>query len=340
MTQPFVHLRLHSEFSLVDGLVRVKPLAKQVALMGMPAVALTDHSNFYALIKFYKAAIGAGVKPIYGSDFLVVDDNDETHVSTLCLLARNDVGYRNLTLLISRAYQEGQYLGKPYIKRSWLASVAEGLIALSGAKEGEVGQALLSSKPSLAESRLQGLMTLFPNSFYLELQRTGRSNDEEYLHSAVSLATQMDCPVVATNDVRFLSSEEYEAHETRVCIHEGRALDDPRRVQSYSEQQYLRSPEEMAELFSDIPEALANSVEIAKRCNVEISLGTYYLPEYPIPDRFEQDVFFQQEPYAELEAQTAKSLQAKWQGRENTSEYKKRIADWHLLSQDFYRRVE
>ena len=137
MSASFVHLRLHSEFSLIDGLVRIKPLVKQVAELGMPAVALTDHTNFYALIKFYKAAIGAGIKPIYGSDFHLVDDNDETQISSLCLLAQNNQGYRNLTELISRAYQQGQRLGVPYIKRSWLAEYADGLIALSGGRKGE-----------------------------------------------------------------------------------------------------------------------------------------------------------------------------------------------------------
>ncbi len=325
MSPSFVHLRLHSEFSLIDGLVRIKPLVKAAAASGMPAVALTDHSNFYALIKFYKAAIGAGIKPIFGSDFHVMDDNDESQVSKLCLLAQNDQGYRNLTLLISKAYQDGQHLGIPYLKRSWLAQYAEGLIALSGGRQGEVGQALVSSNTEQAAEYLSEWMQWFPNRFYLELQRTGRENEEDYLHAAVVLAAQMDCPVVATNEVCFLKAEDFEAHETRVCIHEGRALDDPRRARSYSEQQYLRTPEEMAELFSDIPEALANTVEIAKRCNVEIKLGTYYLPEYPIPDDFENDPFFQLESYDALKAQTAKTLAEKWQGKEGTPEYEKEL---------------
>lgn len=325
MTPSFVHLRLHSEFSLIDGLVRVKPLVSRVAELGMPAVALTDHTNFYALIKFYKAAIGAGIKPIFGSDFLVMDDHDDTQVSKLCLLAQNDQGYRNLTELISRAYQEGQYLGEPYIKRSWLPHYAEGLIALSGARFGEVGQALLSSRPTIAEQKLSELMNWFPDRFYLELTRTGREHEEDYLHAAVALAAKLDCPVVATNDVCFLHQKDFEAHETRVCIHDGRALDDPRRARSHSEYQYLRSPEEMTELFSDIPEALANSVEIAKRCNVEIKLGTYYLPEYPIPEDFEADPFFQQEPYEGLKEQTAKVLAEKWQGKEDSPDYIKEL---------------
>jgi DNA polymerase-3 subunit alpha len=294
MSTSFVHLHLHSEFSLIDGLVRLKPLAKTVAEMGMPAVALTDHTNFYALIKFYKAAIAAGVKPIFGSDFIVVDDKDETQTSHLCLLAADDQGYSHLIQLISKAYQQGQRLGKVHIKRCWLAEFAEGLIALSGGREGDVGQALVQAKGELAAERLAFWMSTFPNRFYLELQRTGRENEEDYIHAAVELASKTDCPVVATNDVRFIWADEFEAHEARVCIHEGRTLDDPRRARRYSEQQYLRSPEEMAELFSDLPEALENTVEIAKRCNVEIKLGTYYLPEYPIPEGMTQDEFFRQ----------------------------------------------
>ena len=325
MQHSFVHLRLHSEFSLVDGLVRIKPLVQKVADAGMPAVALTDHCNFYALIKFYKAAMAAGIKPILGCDFHVVDDTDETSVSHLTLLAQNSKGYRNLTELISRAYQDGQYLGRPYIKQSWLTEYTEGVIALGGGRQGDVGMLLVSNKLDLARTRLASYMSLFPGSFYMELQRTGRQHEEDYLHKAVALATELDCPVVATNEVCFLKTGDYEAHETRVCIHEGRALDDPRRSRNYSEQQYLRTPEEMAELFSDIPEALINTVEIAKRCSAEIELGEIYLPEYPIPDDYEKDAFFQHEPYDGLKAQTEKSLAAKWVGKEATEDYAKEL---------------
>ncbi|MFT7128317.1 MAG: DNA polymerase-3 subunit alpha [Gammaproteobacteria bacterium] len=325
MTARFVHLRLHSEFSLIDGLVRIKPLMKAVKKLEMPAVALTDHSNFYALIKFHKAAISAGIKPIFGCDFHVMNDDDESHISTLCLLVQSNKGYRNLIELISKAFQHGQYLGLPYVKRSWLSEYSEGLIALSGAKEGEVGQALLSSTMDEAKKRLLELMTVFPDRFYLELHRTGREHEEAYIHAAVELAAQVDCPVVATNDVRFFKAEDFEAHETRVCIREGRALDDPRRVRCYSDQQYLRSAEEMEALFSDIPEALENSVEIAKRCSVEIKLGDIYLPEYPIPDDFESDVFFEKESYEGLKNQTEEVFAKKWQGKESTPEYAKEL---------------
>jgi DNA polymerase-3 subunit alpha len=290
----FVHLRLHSEYSVVDGLVRIKPLMKQAIQAGMPAVAVTDRTNFYALVKFYKAANTAGLKLIFGSDFLVIDGDDESRVSSLCLLAANTKGYQNLIELISRAYLEGQYHGVPYVQKSWLAEHSDGVIALSAAREGEVGQALVAGKPELASERLREWMMLYPDRFYLEIQRCGRSGDETHVHGSVALSKQQQCPLVATNDVRFLSRDDFEAHEARVCIYEGRTLDDPRRARLYSDQQYLRSPEEMKELFSDIPEALANTVEIAKRCSVQLNLGTPHLPDYPIPGDMGLEEFFRQ----------------------------------------------
>ena len=292
MTAQFVHLKLHSEYSLVDGLVRIKPLAKKVAEMGMPAVALTDFNNFFGLVKFYKAAQGAGVKPILGADLLVQDETGEGSPTQLLLLVADQTGYQNLTKLISRAYQEGQRQAVPMIMKSWLNNHSDGLIALSGGRSGELGVALISGRSAEAEQMLLDYMQLFPNRFYLELQRTGRAGEEDYLHAAVDLASQFSCPVVATNDVRFIDAAEFEAHEARVCIHEGRALDDPRRERRYSENQYLRSAEEMVELFSDIPEAIQNSVEIAKRCTLDLRLGEYFLPDYPIPDGLTINEFF------------------------------------------------
>jgi DNA polymerase-3 subunit alpha len=304
MTTEFVHLRLHSEYSLVDGLVRIKPLAKKVAEMGMPAVALTDFNNFFGLIKFYKAAQGSGVKPILGADVLVSSLSEGTPTQ-LVLLAADDKGYRNLTQLISRAYLEGQRQAIPVIEHAWLTAHSEGLIALSGGRLGEIGVALVSGREAEAKAALVEMMSIFPNRFYLELQRTSRADEDDYIHSAVSLAQQCDCPVVATNDVRFIESSEFEAHEARVCIYEGRALDDPRRERRYSETQYLKSPEEMAQLFSDIPEALENTVEIAKRCNVELTFGEYFLPDYPIPEGMTIDEFLVQVSEEGLEQRLA-----------------------------------
>ncbi|EGG94817.1 DNA polymerase III alpha subunit [gamma proteobacterium IMCC1989] len=324
-TNPFVHLRLHTEFSLVDGTVRIKPLVAKVAEMGMPAVAVSDVCNFYGLIKFYTAAQNAGVKPIIGADFWMRTSGDKENSdkpTLISLYAMNHVGYRNIILLISRAFQEGQYHGDPYILREWISECSEGVIALSGGRQGDIGVALLSDHRDEAMAYLEGWKADFPDRFYLELQRTGRENEEDYLHAAVALASEQQIPVVATNDVRFLVGSDFEAHESRVCIGEGRTLDDPRREHRYSDQQYLRTPEEMAELFSDIPQALANTVEIAKRCTVDIELGNYYLPDFPIPDNFRKDPFFEAHyPYATLEGFAQQAMEEKWEEKKETPEY-------------------
>ncbi|PAU89636.1 DNA polymerase III subunit alpha [Pseudomonas sp. WN033] len=301
MNHSFIHLRVHTEFSLVDGLVKVKPLIKAVGEAGMPAVAVTDQSNMCSLVKFYKTAMGAGIKPISGVDVWLVGRDDDDQLTRMTLLAMDAKGYRNLTELVSRGFTEGQSNGLSTVRREWVAEASEGVIALSGAKEGEIGQALLSSNPQMADELLDFWMTVFPERFYLELQRTDRANDEEHVHAAVALAVRSGCPVVATNDVRFLKREDFEAHETRVCIGEGRALDDPRRVRQYSEEQYLKTPAEMAELFADIPEALENSVEIARRCNIEVQLGTYFLPDFPIPEGMTIEEYFKQVSFEGLE---------------------------------------
>ncbi|MDR5890024.1 MULTISPECIES: DNA polymerase III subunit alpha [Halomonas] len=292
MTAPFVHLRVHSEFSLVDGLVRLKPLIKAAGNQGVPALALTDEANLFALVKFYGGAQGAGLKPIIGGDFWLANPNDEAHPYRLTLLAMNDVGYRNLTELISRGWVEGQKDGVALLQRGWVLEQSEGLIALSGGREGDVGRHLLTDHHAEARALLDEWQAAFPGRYYLELTRTGRPLEEECVHLSVDLAVETGTPVVATNDVRFLEREDFWAHETRVSIGEGKALDDPRRERRYTEEQYFKSPEEMAELFSDIPEALENSVMIAARCNVDVRLGEIFLPEYGIPEGMTQEEFF------------------------------------------------
>ena len=310
MTSGFIHLRTHSEFSLVDGLVKVKPLIKEVASKAMPAVAITDQTNLFALVKFYKAALNNGIKPIIGSDLLMENEINAGQPFRFTLLVQNKDGYANLTRIISRAYLEGQHQGVPYIKRAWLESegVTEGLIALSGGREGDIGQALLNDGDDLVEPLVLGWRSLFPGRFYLEVQRTGREHEELYLHRAVDVANKCNLPVVATNDVRFLAPEDFEAHEARVCIHDSRTLDDPRRAHLYSENQYLKSPEEMIELFKDLPEAIENTVEIARRCNLDIELGKNYLPNYPVPEGMTIDAFFQQLSEEGLEKRLNKTL--------------------------------
>lgn len=282
MSDPkFIHLRIHSDFSMVDGLSKVPPLVKKVAAMGMPAMALTDFTNLCGLVKFYSTAHNCGVKPIIGADFTLQSEEFGDELTKLTLLAKNNIGYKNLTLLISKAYLRGHVQHQPVIDKAWLVEHAEGLIVLSGGKSGEVGRALLKGNQQQVERCIEFYQTHFADHFYLELIRTGRADEESYLHFALDVAEQYDLPVVATNEVVFITEESFEAHEIRVAIHDGYTLEDPRRPKNYSPKQYLRSEAEMCELFADIPEALANSVEIAKRCNVTVRLGEYFLPNFP-----------------------------------------------------------
>ncbi|XSG86217.1 MAG: DNA polymerase III subunit alpha [Methylohalobius sp. ZOD2] len=317
----FVHLRLHSEYSLYDGLVRIKPLIARCRELNLPAVALTDQVNLFALIKFYKAAEGGGVKPIAGADLWVSNPDSPRQPDRMTLLVQNDRGYRHLTQLLSRAYLEGRRLGQPYVEADWIRAGAEGLIALSGAREGEIGRLLLANQPAAARASLERWLKVFGDRFYLELQRTGHPREEDYLEGALDLAVALDVPVVATNDVRFLDHNDFEAHEARVCIHEGWILDDPKRPRRYSDQQYLKSPGEMRELFSDLPEALANTVEIAKRCNLQLELGKPSLPKFPIPERLTMDEYFVRASREGLERRVASGAIP----RDRLSDYEERL---------------
>ena len=299
MSASFVHLRLHTEYSLVDGLIRIKELVKRVAAAGMPAVAVTDVSNLFALIKFYKAALGAGIKPIAGVEAWVRRAGGEP--ARLVLLCQDLTGYRNLTRLVSRSYLEGQQQGQPVLDYAWLPGHTAGLIALSGGRDGEIGQALLNEHREQAEAWLDDWRQLFPDRFYLDVQRTGRPREEDYLDAVIDLAAATATPVVATNEVCFLRREDFEAHEARVCIHDGVVLDDPRRPRRYSDQQYLRDPQEMAALFADLPEALENSVEIARRCNLRLELGQNVLPDFPVPAGMSTEAYFTAQARAGLE---------------------------------------
>ena len=305
MSPNFIHLRVHTEFSMVDGIIRHKPLFKHCAEQNIPAIAMTDQGNVCGLVKFYRNANSAGVKPIIGVDVWLRSDAMGNDLFRVVFLCQNQAGYKNITRLISRSYTEGQQRGVPIIDFSWIADCAEGLIVLSGGREGDVGKAILAGNHQLAAECLGTWNALFPDRYYIELQRTGRENEEAYLHAMVAMAQGSNTPVVATNDVHFLNADDFGAHEARVCINQGRVLDDPRRPKDFSDQQYLKSEKEMMELFSDIPEALANSVEIAKRCTVELELGKNFLPNYPVPEGMTINDFFAEESRIGLDKRLA-----------------------------------
>jgi len=285
MTPSFVHLRLHTEFSLVDSVVRVDELVEAVAAAGMPAVAISDQYNLFAMVKFYRAALARGVQPIIGVDLRLREAADPQGPSHFTLLCQTLEGYRNLTRLVSRAWLDGQVKGQPLIEREWLTpATTAGLIALSGAQQGDVGRALLQGRTAQAGAALDTWLALFGDRYYIEVQRIGALNEEAYVGAALALAAGRGVPPVATNDVRFLAAADFEAHEARVCIHDGTLLADPSRPRRYTQQQYLRSAREMEALFADAPAALANSVEIARRCSLTLRLGEARLPVFPVPE--------------------------------------------------------
>ena len=291
----FIHLRTHTEFSMVDGIVRHKPLFNKCNQYNFPAIAMTDQSNICGLVKFYKAANAAGVKPIIGVDAWVQDETISDEIFRVVLLCQNQAGYKNLTRLISRSYTEGQKQGRAIMQFEWIQTWHEGLIVLSGGREGDVGKALVANHPEQASKSLARWKQLFGDRYYLEVQRTGREFEDVYLNQVVAMAQGSNTAIVATNDVHFLEQDDFDAHEARICIHMGRTLDDPRRPRPFTAQQYLKSEEEMVELFADLPEALENSVEIAKRCTVELELGKNYLPDYPVPEGMTIGEFLEQE---------------------------------------------
>ncbi len=308
MDDGFVHLKLHTEYSIADGLVKVRELVERAVALGMPAVAITDRANLFGLIKFYDACVSAGVKPIIGADLSYYDIDADPDARCRCIvLAADETGYRNVITLVSRAYLDATERG--CIAREWLQTYSDGVILLSGGTRGDVGAALLRGDAPAARRFALRWRGLYGDRYYIELERTRRKGEDTYFSAAVALAGELDIAVVATNDVCFLERDDFEAHETRVCIQEGRTLNDPRRVRRYSEEQYFKSPAEMSALFADVPEALTNAVEIAKRCSVHIQLGTYFLPNYPLPDGIELDAYLIQLAREGLDARLALATQ-------------------------------
>ena len=284
MSVPYVHLNVHSEFSLANGIVRLPNLVSVVKEQSMPAVALTDLMNFYGLVKFNFLAKKNGIKPIFGAELWIYNEDKPNEPFKLIIYVQNAVGYKNACVLISKGYQEGQHYDKPCIRKEWLYAHNEGLIALSAGMSGELGIALMSGDPDAIGKAAGEYKALFSNRFYIELHRTGKAQQELYVSAAMQCADHYQLPVVATNDVYFTEEADFESHEARVCIHQGRTITDTRRIKEFTPQQYLKTPEQMLELFADIPSALQNTVEIAKRCTFQLQTGEAYLPDFPIPE--------------------------------------------------------
>ncbi len=309
----FVHLRLHTEYSLTDGVVRVEPpkrkgggvgatLTSKAAELRMPAIAITDQNNLFAMVKFYKAAEAVGIKPIIGVDVWLEPRVAGDVPERLTLLVQNEGGYRNLARLLSAAYTQGQARGRLLVARHWLDDWGGGLIALSG-RDGGVFRAAQTDNVGAAREALAELRARFADRLYLEISRCGRAGDEEWVAAAVALSRHEQLPLVATNDVRFLNIEDFDAHEARVCIAQGRVLNDPKRPRDYSEQQYLKSTPQMQDLFADLPEALANSVEIARRCSLTLKFAPpYHLPDFPVPAGSSPDAWLREQASEGLRA--------------------------------------
>ena len=304
MPPGFIHLHVHSEYSLTDSTIRVGELVAACAHADMPAVALTDQANLFALVKFYKAAEAAGIKPIAGSDLWIADVEDRSRPQRLTVLCQNREGYLNLSRLLTRAYAENRHGEHALVDADWFDAQAAGLIALAG-PDSDIGRLLLGGRDDAARARTEWWRARFPDRLYFEAARTQRPHEEAFLAGALDLAARLDLPLVASNDVRFLAREDFEAHEARVCIHAGRVLADPKRPRDYSPEQYLKSPKEMAALFADLPELLDNTVELSKRCNLELGFGTYFLPAFPVPAEHTLDSFIRSQSHAGLEHRLA-----------------------------------
>jgi DNA polymerase-3 subunit alpha len=279
----FVHLRAHTEFSVVDGTLRIDDAVAAAAADGQGALAITDVSNLFGAIKFYSAARRAGVKPILGAEVCMAAEGAEKTPSRLVLLVQNRVGYLNLCELLSRGWLLNAASGHATLEWAWLAECGEGLMVLAGADGGAVGRALLSGDRTRAEALAMRLRDWFPRRFYIEVQRLGLPGNELHLRGAVELAARLALPVVATHTIQFLGVDDHEAHEARVCVADGEMLANPRRVKRFSREQYFKSQAQMEQLFADLPSALANTVEIAKRCNLSLVLGKPQLPDFETP---------------------------------------------------------
>src|SRR5262245_1890354 len=331
----FVHLRLHSEYSVVDGIVRIEEAVEAAVADGMPALALTDLANVFGMVKFYQAARAAGVKPIIGCDAWLENEADRDKPFRMLLLCQSRAGYGRLSDLLTRAYRANQYRGRAELKKGWFGETgSEGLIALSGAHHGDLGQALLADNQKQAQRLATEWQELFPGRFYVELQRLGKNamvhgvasaSLETYVQRALGVASALKLPVVATHPVQFVKREDFRAHEARVCIAQGYTLSDQRRPRQHSAEQYFRTQAEMAQAFRDVPQALANSAEIAKRCNLDIGLGKTRLPRFQTPGDMSLDDYLRSRASEGLERRLPQLYPDAGQRAQQVARYRERL---------------
>jgi len=301
LSPQFIHLRCHTEYSILDGIVRIDDYVAAAKADRMPALAISDLSNLFGAIKFYRACRSSGIKPLIACDIWLENSNNREQAYRALLLCQNQQGYLRLCQLLSLAFTTNQYRGRAEIKAEWLLQDNQGLLMLSGAMAGDVGQALLQSNRVLAEQHASRWQQAFGDRYYIELQRYGQPQQHHYDQQAQALAAKLSLPLVATHPVQFMSGEDYKAHEARVCIAEGYVLGDSRRPKLFSEQQYCKTQAEMQALFADVPSALQNSIEIAKRCNLSLVLGKNYLPKFPTPENVSLEEYLRQQSFDGLQ---------------------------------------
>jgi DNA polymerase-3 subunit alpha len=307
--RPFVHLHLHTQYSLLDGAIKHDPLFKRAKALGMPAVAMTDHGNLFGAVEFHERGRAAGVKPILGCEVYIAsgsrfekerrerDSSGFDAINHLLLLAMDETGYKNLIYLVSKGYLDGFYY-KPRIDMDLLRAHSEGLIATSGCLSSMVCRAITSGQLETAWSLTEEFSRIFPDRFYLEMQRHGIPDQDVVNAELVKMAGDLRLPLLATNDAHYLEHQDHECHDALLCIGTASNLDTPGRLKFDGEGFYVRDGDEMAELFHDHPSAVANTLEIAERCDVEIPMGEFHMPEFQVPRGMTRDEVMEQNAWA------------------------------------------
>ena len=292
MSSVFSHLRVSSEYSISQGLLTIDQIVESASKNSIPSVALTDKSNMFGLVKFFNKCEAAGIKPISGASIRLVFENDENSHELLCLAKTNE-GHKNLMKVISNAHNNNAF-SIPVISFNDLVELKDDIVAISGGKESHIFEYLKRDNVSDANKVIDKFTKYFKDDFVIEVQRTNRPDEAEYFNKILPLAVNKGIPLVATNDVLFANQDDYEVHETKVCINTSKTVNDPNREKNFSEQQYFKSPQEMEVLFKDCISLVSNTNEIAKKCNVSFDTKEYFLPEYPVPKQHNFDTYLEE----------------------------------------------